>query len=102
MIELDDMRYKRVMKWGKFGFSDESGKIIIPCQWEDASLSYEGLASVQGENGRYAYIEKTVISPCQWKVAYIFEDGVAVVCDSNNNWLELGRNGLIIGPYVFS
>ncbi len=35
-------------------------------------------------------------------MAYDFEDGIAVVCDANDNWLEIDRNGVVLGPHHFS
>ena len=44
---------------GIYGFTDETGKVVIPCQWKDAESFSEGLARVKDANGKWHKIEKT-------------------------------------------
>jgi len=46
-----------VKKDDKYGFIDNNGKLVIPFNYEDAQLFYEGLAFVK-KNGKYGYINQ--------------------------------------------
>ncbi len=56
-----------VKKDQKYGFIDETGKIVIPCQWDSACSFLEGLAKVK-KDGKYGCIDKIgkLVTPCQW------------------------------------
>lgn len=47
-----------VQKAGKYGFIDTTGKLVIPCEWDDAGKFSEGLASVT-KTGKSGYIDIT-------------------------------------------
>ncbi|HFI0455506.1 TPA: WG repeat-containing protein [Streptococcus suis] len=71
------------------GYVDETGREVIPCQYQ---LAYEfaenGLAPVQFDNGLFGYINKkneAVIAP-QFDDASIFESGLAPVSKDGNTW----------------
>ncbi|HFI0424921.1 TPA: WG repeat-containing protein [Streptococcus suis] len=71
------------------GYVDETGREVIPCQYQ---LAYEfaenGLAPVQFDNGLFGYINKqneAVIAP-QFDDASIFEAGLAPVSKDGNTW----------------
>ena len=57
----------------KYGFIDETSKVVIPCQWEFVGYFTEGLAAVMDEHGKFGFIDKTgkVVIPCQWEWVYI-------------------------------
>ena len=52
----------------KFGFIDKTGKVVIPCKWEEAKDFSEGLAPVQYDNGKWGFIDKygLLTIPCKW------------------------------------
>ena len=56
---------------GKYGFVNEVGEEIIPCQYEDVSEFFEnGLAAIANEEGKWGFIDgkgKEII-PCQYDV----------------------------------
>lgn len=66
--------------YGPMGFADISGKIVIPCIYDEVKCFSEGLACVQ-RNGQYGYVDRTgkTIIPCVYGYAENFCDGVAVV-----------------------
>lgn len=37
---------------GKYGFNDESGKVVIPCKWGNSGIFSEGLATMTDDNGK--------------------------------------------------
>ena len=43
----------------KWGFVDETGKVVIPYQWESATYFNEGLAAVMDANDKWGFIDKT-------------------------------------------
>ena len=70
-----------VEKDGKYGFIDTTGKVVVPCQYDDASLSFsEGLAYVR-KDGKYGFIDTTgkEVASCQYDVAWYFSEGLAHV-----------------------
>jgi hypothetical protein len=78
----------------KYGFIDETGKLIIDFDFDVCTSFSEGLA-VAGIDDLYGYIDKTgnwVIEP-QFKILYPFHEGLpAVVFPKNRN---KGREGFI-------
>ena len=41
---------------GKYGFIDETGKVVIPCKWRNAWSFSEGMARVEDDNGKRGFI----------------------------------------------
>jgi hypothetical protein len=75
---------------GKWGFIDNTGKVVIPFQFETGSMFSEGLAPVFSKD-KYGYIDKSgkwAIQP-QFTQANGFVDGLAVV----------KRGGVLVKPY---
>ncbi|HEM3576494.1 TPA: WG repeat-containing protein [Streptococcus suis] len=71
------------------GYVDETGREVIPCQYQ---LAYEfaenGLAPAQFDNGLFGYINKqneAVIAP-QFDDASVFVGGLAPVSKDGNTW----------------
>lgn len=65
---------------GKYGFIDQTGKLVIDMEYDKASDFHEGLACVKAK-GKYGYInaEGTVVIPFEWDQALDFYDGIARV-----------------------
>lgn len=84
----------------KYGYEDYAGKIVIPCQWEDAYNFHEGLAIVADDRELYGVIDKTgkVVSPCQWVSAEQFSEGLAKVKDKNDKWGYIDKKGDLAIP----
>lgn len=74
--------YAKVLKNGKWGLIDQSGKLIIDCKFESISSYFQqGLAPVK-LNGKYGYIDKkgNIVIECKFDDANDFSDnGLAVV-----------------------
>jgi hypothetical protein len=65
---------------GKFGYIDHSGKILIPCEFEDADDFSEGLARVE-MTSKWGFINKQghfVVKP-EFDLVFNYSDGVATV-----------------------
>ena len=48
-----------VRNGGKWGFVDEAGCEVIPCQYKEAGDFHEGLAPVTMDDGAKGYVDKT-------------------------------------------
>ena len=85
---------------GKYGFKDKTGKVVIPCTWDNTLVFSEGLAGVKDSNGKWGYIDKTgkVVIPYTWKDALYFTEGLAAVQDSNYKWGFIDKTGKVVTP----
>lgn len=91
----------------KWGYVDQSGKVIIEPQFEAALPFSEGLAAVK-EKGKYGYIDfagSMKIAP-QFERAKSFSEGIAPVLNGDS-WVFLAKDGRIVlegykeaGPFV--
>ncbi len=81
-----------------YGFADELGKVVIPCQWKWAETFSEGLARVQ--DWWWGYLDKSgeLVIPCQWWEAKSFSEGLAAVKDVNNKWGFIDKTGKVVIP----
>lgn len=82
-----------------WGYIDNTGKVVIPCQWSQAEPFSEGLAAVQDANWKWGFINKTgkvVIPPCRWKDAYLFSGGVTKVKDAFGIWWKIDKTGKVV------
>jgi hypothetical protein len=87
---------------GKFGYIDRSGKLVIPCIYENTYGFTEGLAAVKVK-GKIGYIDVTgkMVIPPTFDDAYAFFEGLAWVRISGlYAWID--RTGkVVIEPQAF-
>ena len=115
-IELTDHKAERMvsmkgslLEWpyldptiqnGKFGYTDSSGSIIIPCQWKFADEFHGRCALIQDYNNLYGFINGRgkLISSCQWKNALPFSiiDQLAPVQNNEDKWGFIDNSGNLI------
>lgn len=71
----------RIQRDGKFGFIDNVGKMVVPCQWDMIGYFQEGLAQVRYD-GKFGYIDETGIEviPCQWDEIEIQPCSMDIIC----------------------
>lgn len=87
-------------KAGKWGFTDKTGKIVIPLIYDDAEEFFEGLARVRvdGEkeldDSKYGFINKLgeVVIPIKYDYAEAFSEGLACV-NLNGKYGFIDKNG---------
>ena len=74
------MKYDESYDDAKYGFIDETGKLVIPTIYDDADDFYCGLAFVEKE-GKCGFIDPLgkVIIPFKYEETYGFEEGLAAV-----------------------
>ncbi|MBE9577584.1 WG repeat-containing protein [Moraxella sp. K1664] len=78
---------------GKWGFIDNTGKVVIPVQYDYVGYFSEGLATVK-QNGKFGFIDKTgkVVIPVQYDNAWVFENGKAEV-SLNGEFFYIDKTG---------
>lgn len=111
--ELERIHFYLVEKNGKYGFTNKTGEVVIPIEYESAYDFSEGLAGVK-KNGKYGYIDKTgeVIIPFEYdgygwtpfqtfdSLATDFKNGLARI-KKNGKWGFINRTGEVVIPVVY-
>jgi len=112
----DENRSKSANYWGKYGFIDQTGKEVIPIQYDTAGDFSEGLAMVGVKNGRgtstyigfeydfdCGFIDKTgkEVIPLQYSSAESFSEGLAAVQGENGKWGYIDQTGKVVIPFKY-
>ena len=96
-----------VKRDGKYGYVDQTGKEVIPCQYNNMSKFSEGLAAVTTDENyktsdavKWSYIDKTgkEVFSCKYVSAGAFHDGLASVMDENWKWGFIDKTGKEVVP----
>lgn len=68
-------------EYGKFGYIDHNGSVVITPQYGGVCLFSEGLARVWTSNEKYGYINESgkIVISAQYDYAHDFSDGLALV-----------------------
>ena len=87
-----------VWKNGKWGYIDSTGKLVTPCEWDDAGYFYEGFACVKEEE-KWGYIDTTgkLVIPCEWDWSAAFDNGLTWV-EKDRKWGCIDTTGKIVVP----
>lgn len=86
---------------GKFGFVNSSGKLVIPCRYEDAEGFRAGLSSVK-KAGKYGYIDtagKTVIGFRYDEAAGFYDNRACVNVGGKSGYIN--RKGELVIPSIY-
>ena len=92
-----------IVKEGKWGFIDRSGKVVITPQYDTRTDFREGFAPVQFAPKRWGFIDKTgkiVINP-QFEYCGAFQNGYAVA-KLPDKWVWVDKTGKILDLSVNS
>ncbi len=89
--------WRKVIKGGKWGFSD-GFKIVIPPMYDEVFSFKEGLASVEID-GKCGYIdsENNVVIPLEYDLAMSFSEGLAMVARGEKCGYINKQNEVVIG-----
>ena len=89
---------------GLWGYIDQTGKIVIPCEWESAGSFNKGIASIR-KYGKYGCINSMgqLIVPCQWNgySPISFSEGLAAVQNEDKLWGFIDMSGVLVIPCVW-
>ena len=94
------------IKTSKLGYADRTGKIVIPCMFDEARPFSEGLAAVS-VNKKFGFVDKTgkiVIAPVYASVGD-FSEGLAYVYTSSEARAKFGyvdKTGKLVIPVIYS
>ena len=101
---IKEYSYTRVKLNGKYGFIDENGREIIPCNYDwiddEQSLCDDNCRIVL--NGKYGFIDKNgkEVIPCNYDGASIFNEGLAAI-KLNGKWGFIDRDGIEVIPHRY-
>lgn len=88
----------------KFGFVDETGKLVIPCKFIHALDFRDGLASVQEEgtfkNG-YINHQGELVIPFMYRKGGDFINGLAMVSDDSGRWGAINHENELVYPIQY-
>ena len=79
-------------KGGKWGYCDQSKKIIIPCTFSSASPFHEGLARVSNQKYQFGFInaQGKVVIPFKYAWAHSVHEGWIYVEQRSKEWGNVG------------
>lgn len=86
-----------VLRAGKWGFINSTGKLIIPCIYDYADEFSDGLAVVK-DNGKYGYIDLKgeLVIPCKYNECGKYSNGLALVRqDAKFGFMDKNENIVI-------
>ena len=92
--------WRKIMKGGKWGFSD-GFKTVIPAMYDEVFCFKEGVASVEID-GKCGYIdgENNIIIPFDYDIAMSFSDGLAMVTKGEKCGY-INKNNEVIIPFDY-
>lgn len=93
--------WRKVMKGGKWGYSDGL-KIVIPTMYDEIFCFKEGLASVEID-GKCGYIDakNNVVIPLDYDIAMSFSEGYAMVVKGDKCGY-INKNNEVVIPFVYA
>ena len=86
---------------GKWGFIDNTGKVVIPLNYDWTWSFSEGLAAVE-RNGKWGFIDNTgkVVVPLNYDDAGSFSEGLALV-SRNGKYGFVDKTGKVVIPLKY-
>lgn len=86
-----------VVKDGRFGFIDKTGKTVIPFEYQFAYPFNQHNQALVLKNGKYGVIDKTgkIIVSLNYANAYQFGEGLIVLQDNDRKWQVVDGMGKI-------
>jgi len=85
----------------QYGFIDQYGEFVIPCEYDYAFSFKEGLAGVV-KNRKSGFIDKTgeIVIPMEYDCVYSFNNGIAAAA-KNGKWGYINKSGETVIPFEY-
>lgn len=92
----------KVIRNGKFGFVNNTGKLSIPCTYDSADSFNEGLALVK-KNNTYFFIDKSGVNVFKKTFVYAksFQNGMAQVTNADDKIGYINKTGVLVVDYKY-
>jgi hypothetical protein len=92
----------RAEKDGKSGFIDNTGKVVVPLQFNEVFGFSEGLAAVTvGRKFGFVDASGNLVIPPSWEFAHLFHQGLAAVSDGKKYGF-IDKTGKLVIPLQFA
>jgi len=97
----------RTEPFGKMGFVDRNGDVVIPASYDGVEPFSEGLARVQvgsRSHAQYGFVDRAgrVVVPVEYKkAAESFVEGLAAVSRDGSKWGFIDRGGRVVLDFEF-
>lgn len=93
----------RIRQNGKYGFIDNTGKLIITPKYESAEAFAEGFAAVM-LNGKVFYIDKkgTDVFKKTFTKGFLFAEGLAIVVNEEGKYGFINNKGITVIPFDYT
>ena len=100
-IGVSDGGLQLVTRFGKYGYIDKTGKVVVPVKYESIGLFSDGIAKVK-KNGKYGYINKTgkEVIPIKYESIGYFFDGIAEV-KQDDKYGYINKTGKEVVPVKY-
>ena len=87
----------RTKKYGKWGFENKQGNVVIPCRWKYAYEFSDGLAYVEDFDNNHFYINTKgiVVVKCVFPWSDSFVEGLARVRNENMEYGFIDKTGAL-------
>jgi hypothetical protein len=93
----------RIRQNGKYGFIDNTGKLIIPSIYESAEAFSEGFAAIK-LNGKISYIDKkgADVFKKTFTKGFPFTEGLAIVANEEGKYGFINNKGIIVISFDYT
>lgn len=92
--------YKKVHEGDYCGLTDPTGKVVVPCIYNDVTYFQEGLACVESDKRKWGFVDEqgNEVIPCKWEDVGFFSEGLAYVEDAFWKVGFIDKNGKVVIP----
>ena len=99
--EVNEVELTLKEQYGKYGYVDKNGNVVIPFKYDYAWEFSEGLAAVK-QNDKWGFIDKSdnVVIPLKYDIAWEFKEGLAVV-EQNGKFGYIDKSGNVAIPFKY-
>ena len=91
---------KKIKQDDHWGFADETGKIVVPCIYNDVTYFQEGFACVESDKRKWGFVDEkgNEVIPCKWEDVGFFSEGLAYAEDAIGRIGFIDKKGKVVIP----